>query len=108
LSTSNITPRESGQTSLWSFVTREFEKPTEETRQMSAMATPAGAVTNETLNWHAIDWRNVHRIVRRLQARIVKAVQEGRWGKVNALQHFLTHSLSVKAMAFKVVSKYVG
>jgi RNA-directed DNA polymerase len=75
---------------------------------MTAVATPAGAVSHETLNWHAIDWRNVHRIVRRLQARIVKAVQEGRWGKVNALQHVLTHSLSGKALAVKRVTENPG
>src|SRR5688500_6248396 len=34
--------------------------------------------------WHTIDWYAVHRTVRRLQARIVKAVQAGRWGKVQA------------------------
>ena len=27
---SNITPRESGQTSVWSFITRTHEEPTEE------------------------------------------------------------------------------
>jgi RNA-directed DNA polymerase len=75
---------------------------------MTAVATPAGAVSHETLNWHALDWRNVHRIVRRLQARIVKAVQEGRWGKVNALQHVLTHSLSGKALAVKRVTENPG
>jgi RNA-directed DNA polymerase len=75
---------------------------------MPAVATPAGAVSHEMLNWHAIDWRNVHRIVRRLQARIVKAVQEGRWGKVNALQHVLTYALSGKAFAVKRVTENPG
>ena len=57
----------------------------------------AGAVSHDLLEWHAIDWRRVQQNVRRLQARIVKAVQEGRWGKVRALQHLLTHSFSAKA-----------
>jgi retron-type reverse transcriptase len=108
LSASNITPRESEQTSLWSFLTREVEKPTKETRQMTAVATPAGAVSRKTVDWHALDWRKVHRVVRRLQARIVKAVQEGRWGKVQALQHLLTHSLSGKALAVKRVTENPG
>jgi len=46
--------------------------------------------------------------VRRLQARIVKAVQEGRWGKVRALQHLLTHSFSGKAIAVKRVTSNEG
>lgn len=45
----------------------------------------AGAAPREATDWHAIDWLAVHRTVRRLQARIVKATQEGRWNKVKAL-----------------------
>ncbi|WP_233641143.1 reverse transcriptase N-terminal domain-containing protein [Wolbachia endosymbiont of Drosophila innubila] len=30
----------------------------------------------------------------RLQRRIVKAVQQGRWGKVKTLQHLLQHKIS--------------
>ena len=56
----------------------------------------AGAASHDTMDWHAIDGRRVHQTVRRLQARIVKAIQEGRWGKVRALQHLLTHSFSAK------------
>ena len=52
----------------------------------------AGAASHDLVDWHAIDWRRVHQTVRRLQARIVKAIQAGRWGKVHALQHLLTHS----------------
>lgn len=75
---------------------------------MTAMATPAGAVSHNPLDWHAIDWPKAHRIVRRLQARIVKAVQEGRWGKVKALQYLLTHSFSAKVMAVKRVTDNPG
>jgi RNA-directed DNA polymerase len=35
----------------------------------------AGAASPETVDWHRIDWQKVHRNVRRLQARIVKAMQ---------------------------------
>jgi RNA-directed DNA polymerase len=55
-----------------------------------------------------MDWRSAHRIVRRLQARIVKATQAGRWGKVKALQHLLTHSFSGKALAVKRVTGNSG
>src|ERR1700761_9109225 len=42
--------------------------------------------------------------VRRLQARIVKAAQEGRHDKVKALQWLLTHSFSGRALAVKRVT----
>jgi RNA-directed DNA polymerase len=68
----------------------------------------AGAPADGTLNWHRIDWYQVQRTVRRLQARIVKATQEGRWGKVKALQHLLTHSFSGKALAVRRVTENHG
>jgi RNA-directed DNA polymerase len=67
-----------------------------------------GAASRDTLDWHAIDWRRVTRNVRRLQVRIVKATQVGRWGKVRALQHLLTHSLSGKALAVRRVTENQG
>ena len=76
---------------------------------MSAeLGTTAGAVSNATMNWHDIEWEKVHRNVRRLQARIVKATQEGRWGKVKALQRLLTRSFSGKALAVKRVTENRG
>ena len=43
--------------------------------------------------------------MRRLRARIVKALQEGRWGKVKALVYLLTHSFGGRALAIlRVVS----
>ena len=71
-------------------------------------ATQAGALSGVEVSWHAIDWHAAHRIVRRLQARIVKATQESRWGKVRALQHLLTHSLSGKLLAVKQVTENSG
>jgi RNA-directed DNA polymerase len=64
---------------------------------MSAAATPAGAAPDLLPGWHSIDWRKVWHNVRRLQVRIVKAVQEGRWNKVKALVYLLTHSYSGRA-----------
>jgi RNA-directed DNA polymerase len=76
---------------------------------MSAeLGTTAGAVSNATMNWHDIEWEKVHQNVRRLQARIVKATQEGRWGKVRALQRLLTRSFSGKALAVKRVTENRG
>lgn len=60
------------------------------------------------VEWHQINWNKAHSNTRRLQARIVKAVQEGRWGKVKALQHLLTHSFSGKSLAVKRVTENKG
>jgi len=48
-------------------------------------ATAACAASGLETGWHGIDWARCHQQVRRLQARIVKATQEGRFGKVKAL-----------------------
>jgi RNA-directed DNA polymerase len=72
---------------------------------MSAVATPAGAASNTAIDWQAINWPKVYHTVRRLQARIVKAVREGKWHKVKALVYLLTHSFSGRALAIlRVVS----
>src|SRR5438128_7336693 len=72
---------------------------------MSAAEMPAGAAPKPTPDWHSIPWKKVWRTVRRLQARIVKAVAEGRWNKVKALVYLLTHSFSGRALAIlRVVS----
>ena len=68
----------------------------------------AGAVSHTTMDWQAINWQAVHENVRRLQARIVKATQAGKWGKVKTLQHLLTHSFSGKALAVKRVTENQG
>jgi RNA-directed DNA polymerase len=46
--------------------------------------------------------------VRRLQARIVQAAKAGKWHKVQALQHLLTHSFSGKALAVRRVTENPG
>src|SRR5262245_18553059 len=70
--------------------------------------TTAGAASHATVDWHAIDWQQVNRNVRRLQARIVKAEQDGKRGKVRALQRLLTHSFSGKALAVRRVTENQG
>ncbi len=62
-----------------SCITREHGEPIEETKQMTAGITPAGAVSRNEVDWHAMNWQKAHTIVRRLQARIVKATQAGRF-----------------------------
>jgi len=61
--TCNITPRESELTSVWSCLTRDLGQPLEERRQMTAVATLTGALSDRMT-------------VRRLQARMVKVVPE--------------------------------
>src|SRR6202165_90422 len=58
--------------------------------------------------WNQINWAQCQQRVRRLQARIVKATREGRWGKVKALQWLLTHSFSGRALAVKRVTENKG
>jgi RNA-directed DNA polymerase len=60
------------------------------------------------VTWDGISWAEVQRQVRRLQARIVKATQVGRYNKVKALQWLLTHSFSGKALAVKRVTANKG
>jgi RNA-directed DNA polymerase len=72
---------------------------------MSQATTLVGAVPDPAIDWHAINWRKVYRSVRRLQARIVKAVRAGQWPKVQALVYLLTHSFSGRALAIlRVIS----
>ena len=68
----------------------------------------AGAPTYGSVDWNRINWKQVAGSVRRLQARIVKAVEERRWGKVKALQRLLTRSFSGKALAVRRVTENKG
>jgi RNA-directed DNA polymerase len=71
-------------------------------------AKATGAVSREPEGWYDIDCKRAYRNVRRLQARIVKATQEGRWNKVKALQRLLTHSYSARVLAVKRVTENDG
>jgi RNA-directed DNA polymerase len=70
---------------------------------MAAIARLTGAPSINGNNWKAINWQKVRREVRRLQIRIAKAVRDGRYGRVKALQWLLTRSFSGKALAVKRV-----
>jgi RNA-directed DNA polymerase len=91
----------SGLNSFWSFITRDSGNATQQGKQMTAQA---GAALDRTEQWDAIDWRTIEDEVRRLQTRIVKAVQAGRWNKVKALQHLLTRSANAKLLAVRRVT----
>ena len=68
----------------------------------------AYATSHGTTEWQALDWQAITRTVRRLQARIVQAIQARRWGKVKALQPLLPHSFSAKALAIRRVTENPG
>jgi RNA-directed DNA polymerase len=69
----------------------------------SATRTDAGAPSRSE-----VDWKRIRQEVRRLQVRIAKATQEGRWGKVKVLQRLLTRSYSGKMLAVKRVTENRG
>src|SRR5947209_14411579 len=75
---------------------------------MSAAEQLAGAAPDRATDWHSIDWKKVYRTVRRLQARIVKAIRAGRWGKVKSLVYLLTHSFAGRALAILRVTNNRG
>ncbi len=81
---------------------------TTETTAANVSAPSVGATTDTSLEWHQLNWRQVERHVRRLQARIAQATQAGKWGRVKALQRLLTHSRSGKALAVRRVTENTG
>ncbi len=72
------------------------------------MVSITSASLDENGNWHDISWHQCHKIIQRLQARIVKATQEKKWNKVKVLQHLLTRSFSGKAIAVRRVTENRG
>ena len=70
---------------------------------MSATEMLAGAAPRRAPDWHSINWKAVYRNVRRLQASIVKAVQEGRWNKVKSNRSVPHLALNVRASCPMVV-----
>ncbi|MFT3945606.1 MAG: group II intron reverse transcriptase/maturase [Agriterribacter sp.] len=75
---------------------------------MNEIKTSCAPADNQQPSWLSIDWVRCELAVRKLQARIVKAQKEGRYGKVKALQWTLTHSFQAKALAVKRVTSNSG
>jgi RNA-directed DNA polymerase len=71
-------------------------------------AISAGALIDDAKKWNSIDWDYARRQVRRLQMRIAKAVKEGRYNKVRALQFVLTRSFYARLLAVKRVTTNKG
>lgn len=66
------------------------------------------ASSQPTTDWRALNWAQIQQRVKKLQIRIVKAVQAGQHSKVKALQWLLTHSFSGKALAVRRVTENQG
>ena len=78
------------------------------THSVQADAVGTGAPPAFRESWDQINWDQVTEEVTRLQVRIAKATQAGRWNKVQALQHLLTRSRSGKLLAVKRVTENEG
>ena len=76
--------------------------------QMNEIKTSCASTDQTWNNWESIDWNSCEMAVKKLQVRIVKALNEGRHGKVKALQWTLTHSFFAKALAIKRVTSNKG
>ena len=74
----------------------------------ASINTGVDAAFTRRTDWSSINWKACLHEVKKLQARIAKAVREGRWRKVKALQWLLTHSFSAKALAVRRVVENKG
>ena len=90
------------------FAARESGRTLQTEKQRTSRRTRDGASVSPAKEWGSIDWSTAKAEVKRLQMRIAKAVEEGRWGRAKALQHILTHSFHAKALAVRRVSSNRG
>lgn len=72
------------------------------------MAQKARTMQTKSIKWREIDWKAAEAYVNRLQIRIVKAAQNGKWRLVKRLQKLLSNSFYAKALAVKRVSTNKG
>ena len=75
---------------------------------MNDIKTSCASTDQKWNTWLDINWDKCQTAVDKLQARIVKAQKEGRYGRVKALQWMLTHSFYAKALAVKRVTSNKG
>lgn len=60
------------------------------------------------IKWKDINWITAEKYVKRLQIRIVKAVEQKKWNLVKRLQYLLTHSFYAKILSIKKVTSNKG
>lgn len=58
------------------------------------MQLAANVTSGDNLDWHSIDWKRVHRIVKNLRQRIFRASREGDLSKVRTLQRLMLRCTS--------------
>ncbi len=78
---------------------------------VSNSTTPTGERLTDTrleIQWKDINWKTVTDNVNRLQIRITKAVNLGKWHSVKRLQYLLSHSCYAKLLATKKVTQNKG
>jgi RNA-directed DNA polymerase len=100
---------ERGLTSGWSCITTTVRKG--QTCAVSWTMNTFGVIEGPqgaAARWSSIDWSAVRRRVRRLQARIVKALKAGKWHRVRCLQRLLARSWAAKLLAIKRVCSNRG
>jgi len=68
---------------------------------MSAAEKETNIVQKQPEEWDQSDWERCEKSVKKLQARIEKAKQQGRWNKVKILQRTLDRSWYAKILAAK-------
>ena len=67
-----------------------------------------GGTEPPTSPWNRINWHAVTEMVRRMQTRIVKALEGGQLGQAKKLQRLLVHSTSAKLLAVRQVVSNQG
>ncbi len=80
----------------------------EESKLATAVNPKVGAPPTATWTWKSIDWKSAKETVRKLQERIAKATQLGKFNKVKVLQRLLTKSFSAMVLAVDRVTKNKG
>ena len=78
---------------------------------VSNSITPKGERLTDTrhkLQWRNIDWKTVIKSVNKLQTRITKAVNQGKWHLVKRLQYLLINSFYAKLLAVKRITQNKG
>src|SRR5262249_5550307 len=78
-------------------------------KEMQMTAPPgADASFTQPKDWKAINWMTLRQEVRRLQVRIAKAVELGKYRRASALQWLLTHSHAARLLAVRRVTTNRG
>ena len=74
----------------------------------AAILTGALPTCHKAKHWNSVNWNSIERQVYRLQSRIAKATQAGKYHKAKALQWLLTQSHAAKLLAVKRVTDSRG